>query len=73
LTRDIPFAERMRLRLIFEGFDFTNRANWASIQTNQYSYRAGVLTPATNYLSKLSLEPQGVGSRVFQLAAKFTF
>jgi len=73
LTRDVPLCERARLRLIFEGFDFTNRANFATIQTNQYSYRTGVFTPTTNFLARLSMQPAGVGSRVFQLAAKITF
>ena len=73
LTRDIPLRERARLRLILEGFDFTNRANFATIQTNQYSYRAGVFTPTTNYLARLSMQPPGVGSRLFQLAAKITW
>jgi hypothetical protein len=73
LTRDIAFKERARLRLIFEGFDITNRANFATIQNNQYSYRAGVFTPTTNFLQTLSVQPQGVGARAFQLAAKFTF
>jgi outer membrane receptor protein involved in Fe transport len=73
LTRDIPFTEHARLRLIFEGFDITNRANFAGVQNNQYAFRAGVFTANTNYLQKLTMQPAGVGSRVFQLAAKFTF
>jgi hypothetical protein len=73
LTRDIPFTERAHLRLIFEGFDFTNRANFAGVQNNLYAFRAGVFTPNANYLQKLTMQPQGVGSRVFQLAGKFTF
>ena len=73
LTRDISFTERAKLRLIFEGFDFTNRANFATVQNNQYAFRTGVFTPNANYLQKLTMQPQGVGSRVFQLAAKFTF
>ncbi len=73
LTRDIAVRETMRLRLIFEGFDITNRANFATIQNNQYAFRNGVFTPNANYLSKLTMQPAGVGSRVLQLAAKFTF
>ena len=73
LSRDIPFTERARLRLIFEGFDITNRANFATVQNNQYAFRSGVFTPNANFLQKLTMQPQGVGSRVFQLAAKFTF
>ena len=73
LTRDIAFTERARLRLIFEGFDVTNRANFSGIQSNLYTYRNLVFTPTTNYLTKLSVQPQGVGARVLQLAAKLTF
>jgi hypothetical protein len=73
LTRDVPFTERARLRLIVEGFDVTNRANFAGVQGNQYAFRGGVFTPNANFLQKLTMQPQGVGSRVFQLAAKFTF
>jgi hypothetical protein len=73
LTRDIPILERVHLRLIAEGFDITNRANFASIQNNQYTFRAGVFTPISTYLSKLTMAGQGVGNRVFQLAAKITF
>jgi hypothetical protein len=49
---------------MFEGFDITNRANFSGIQNTQYTFRAGVFTPTTNYLSKLTMQPQGVGSRV---------
>jgi outer membrane receptor protein involved in Fe transport len=73
LTRDIPFTERARLRLIAEGFDITNRANFLGVQANQYAFRTGVFTPNSNFLQKLTMQPAGVGSRVFQLAAKFTF
>jgi len=73
LTRDIPIAERARLRLIFEGFDISNRANFAGIQNTEYTFKGGVFTPTTNFLSKLTMQPQGVGSRVLQLAAKVTW
>jgi len=73
LTRDVAFRERLRLRLIAEGFDITNRANFSTIQNNEYTFRGGVFTPIANYLAKLSMQPQGVGARVFQLAAKITF
>ena len=73
MTREFRLAEHARLRLIGEGFDITNRANFATIQNNQYTFRTGVFTPIANYLTKLSMAPQGVGNRVFQLAAKITF
>jgi hypothetical protein len=73
LTREIRIRESARLRLIAESFDLTNRANFSGIQSNLYTFRSGVFTPTTNYLTKLTMLPQGVGARVFQLAAKFTF
>jgi hypothetical protein len=73
LTREVALKEKVRLRLIVEGFDIVNHANFATIQNNIYTFKSGVFTPTTNYLSKLTMQPQGVGSRVFQLAAKFTF
>lgn len=73
LTRDIPITEHARLRIIAEAFDLTNRANFASIQNNQYTFSKGVFTPIANYGVKLSQAAQGVGNRVLQLAAKITF
>ena len=73
LTREIPIKERLKLRLIAEGFDITNHPNFATIQNNIYTYKSGVFTPTTNYLTNLTMLPQGVGSGVFQLAAKITF
>jgi hypothetical protein len=74
ITRDIPlYRERARLRLIVESFNVTNRANFANIQTNLYTFSRGVFTPTTNYLFKQTNQPEGVGARAFQLAAKITF
>ncbi len=73
LTREIPIKERLKLRLIFEGFDITNTPNFATIQNNFYTYKNGVFTPTTNYQFPLTMQQQGVGSRVFQLAAKIVF
>jgi hypothetical protein len=73
LSRDLFLSERARLRLIFEGFNITNRANFNQLQMNQYTFRGGVFTPTTNYLFPQTMLDQGVGNRVLQLAAKFTF
>ena len=56
-----------------ESFDLTNRANFANIQTNLYTFSRGVFTPTTNFLFKQTTQPEGLGSRSFQLAAKITF
>ena len=63
------FRERVRLRLIGEAFNMTNRANFNALQTNQYTFRTGVFTPTTNFL----LPQSTFDPRILQLAAKITF
>ncbi len=70
-TRDIHLWERASLRLMFEAFNLTNRANFSSINTTQYLFtvatRAFVTNPA--FLSRTAtFDP-----RILQLAAKITF
>ncbi|HTR34514.1 MAG TPA: TonB-dependent receptor [Bryobacteraceae bacterium] len=71
-TRDIPlYAERVRLKLIFEAFNLTNRANYSSLLTTQYNFNATtkVFTPAPGFLTPTTtFDP-----RILQLAAKITF
>ena len=71
VTRDIRIWERTSLRLIFEAFNLTNRANYSSINTTQYTYtpatRAYVTNPA--FLSRTATSDP----RILQLAAKITF
>jgi hypothetical protein len=70
-TRDIRIYERASLRLMFEAFNLTNRANFANINTTQYTYTVATRAFATNaaFLSRLTtFDP-----RILQLAAKFTF
>jgi len=72
LSRSIPLGtERAKLRLIFEGFNITNRANYNSILTGQYNFSAvtRVFTPTTNFQARSdTFDP-----RILQLAAKITF
>ena len=70
LTRDIPlFKERVLLRLIGEAFDVTNRANFNSIVTTQYTFAGGFYRPTTNFLFRsTTFDP-----RILQLAAKIIF
>jgi hypothetical protein len=70
-TRDISFHERARLRLIFEAFNLTNRANFSNIITSQYNYAAAtrVFTPAAGFLTPTATSDP----RILQLAAKITF
>ena len=70
-TRDIPLRERAALRLIFEAFNVTNRANYNSITTAQYNFNATtrVFTPNATFLARTTtFDP-----RILQLAAKITF
>jgi hypothetical protein len=81
VTRAISFTERVRLQLIGEAFNLTNRANFGSstgtygIQTNLYTYSNAtrIFTPTSNYLFRQTNYDPGIGSRVLQLAAKITF
>lgn len=70
VTKNIPIvAERVRLRLIVEAFNVTNRANFNGIQTGQYLFSGGIFRPTTNFgLTQSTFDP-----RIFQLAAKITF
>jgi hypothetical protein len=75
VTRDIPILpERATLKLIFEAFNVTNRANFTAINTGQFTFssatRVFTPTPAANFL-----QPTGAtfDPRILQVAAKITF
>mgnify|MGYP001263466343 CR=1 FL=1 len=71
-TRDIRlYRERVGLKLIFEAFNLTNRANYNAVTVSQYNYNNAtrVFTPNPAYLQRTStFDP-----RILQLAAKITF
>jgi hypothetical protein len=71
VTRDIRLMERASLKLIFEAFNVTNRANFFNINTAQYNYNATTRAFTTNaaFLTRLST----YDPRILQLAAKITF
>jgi hypothetical protein len=73
LTRDVNLgSERVKLRLIFEAFNATNRANFNAIRQTPFSYNSTtrVLTPDPIFLQKTgATEP----ARILQLAGKLTF
>jgi hypothetical protein len=72
LTRDIRlYRERAALRLMFEAFNVTNRANFNSITTAQYNFNATtrVFTPNATFLTPTTT----YDPRILQLAAKITF
>ncbi|MCU1262560.1 MAG: hypothetical protein JWO80_5445 [Bryobacterales bacterium] len=72
VSKDIPiYAERVRLRLIGEAFNATNRANFNSLQNTQYAFTAATstFTPRTDFLRPLNtFDP-----RILQLALKVIF
>ncbi|MEO5926134.1 MAG: TonB-dependent receptor [Bryobacteraceae bacterium] len=73
VTRDILLgSERIKLRLIAEAFNFTNRANFSAINTAAYTFAPATLrlTPTTNFGTKTGTTSD---PRILQLAAKITF
>jgi hypothetical protein len=70
ISRDFPlYGERLRLRLLGEAFNLTNRANFNAIQTNQYAFSAGRFIPTTNFKTPTS----NFDPRILQLATKIIF
>jgi hypothetical protein len=70
-SRDFGIYEHARLRMMFEAFNVTNRANYSSINTTQYTFNAATFAFTSNpaFLSRIAtFDP-----RILQLAAKFTF
>ena len=64
-------GERIRLRLIGEAFNATNRANFNAIQNSRYAFNSitNTFTNRTDYLRTLStFDP-----RILQLAVKVIF
>jgi hypothetical protein len=74
LSKDIPLkGERVRLRLMGEFFNFTNRANFNGIQTTRYTFSTvggtNYFRRTTNFLAtQTTFDP-----RIIQLAAKIVF
>ena len=72
ISRDIPlYRERVRLRLLGEAFNLTNRANFNGIQNIQYAFSSAtqIYTPRTDFLRRTStFDP-----RILQLAVKLIF
>lgn len=72
LTKYIPLSrERVRLRLMFEAFNVTNRANYNALRLTRYNYTQATNTfsPAADYLAPTTT----FAPRILQLAAKITF
>lgn len=71
-SRDVAlYAERFKLKLIFEAFNLTNRANFTNFNRGQFNYSPAtrVFTPRTDFLARTGT----ADPRILQLAAKFFF
>lgn len=62
-------TERLRLQLIGEAFNLTNRTNVTGVQTGLYNFNAGTFTRAANYLFASST----AAPRTLQLALRLTW
>ncbi len=72
VSRDFPlYRERAKLKIIFEAFNLTNRANFSSFNRGQYNFALATrtFTPASNYLVNTGTSDP----RILQIAAKITF
>lgn len=68
VARDIPMG-RVKLQLIFEGFNLLNRDNISTVRTGLYSASGTTLTRTTNFGEALT----STGPRIIQLAVKVIF
>lgn len=72
-TRDIDLMKdsKAKLRLIFEAFNLTNRANFTSFLTTPYNFNSAtrVFTPVTTFRQMTDT----ADPRIIQVAAKITF
>jgi hypothetical protein len=73
LAREFKFTERMRLQLIFEAFNLTNRVQVTSINTTQYTVRGSTLFPRTDFQTISGAGTNLFGPRQLQLGARFSF
>ena len=75
LTRDIPITERIKAKLMFEGYDVLNRQWNTSVNTIAYLATSGVLKPVAGVGSANSADgfPWGDNARHIQVAFKVTF
>ncbi len=72
VSRDIPvLGEKLKIRLIGEAFNATNRANFNGIQNSRYAFNSitNTFTTRTDYLRPLS----SFDPRILQLAVKVIF
>ena len=76
LTKEIPLRSALRLQLIAEAFNVTNRSNVTRVRNTFYGYNSGTntLTPiGNNPLTGFNSPTTSAGPRTFQFAAKVLF
>ncbi|MGZ7031171.1 MAG: outer membrane beta-barrel protein, partial [Thermoanaerobaculia bacterium] len=71
ITRDIPLLSGVRLTLIGEAFNITNRHNVNNLNRALYSYATA--TQTLTRISNYEFPTSTAGQRVVQLAGKVTF
>ena len=73
VSRFFPLGtERVRLQLIGEAFNITNRVNIVSLRTTLYNYSGTSFSPVSNFFTP-ALGSAAGDPRILQLAAKISF
>lgn len=73
VSRFFPLGtERVRLQLIGEAFNITNRVNFVNLRTTLYNYSGTAFSPVSNFFTP-ALGSAAGDPRILQLAAKITF
>jgi hypothetical protein len=73
LSRFFPLGnERIRLQLIGEAFNITNRVNFVNLRTTQYNFTGTAFVPLSNFFTPFVGSAAG-DPRILQLAAKIVF
>ncbi len=73
VSRFFPLGtERVRLQLIGEAFNITNRANFVNLRTTKYNYSGSAFSPVSNFFTP-ALGSAAGDPRILQLAAKILF
>ena len=73
IARDFKFTERVRLQLIFEAFNVTNRVQITGLNTTQFNVRSTTLFPRTDFQTISSAGTNLNRERQLQLGARFSF
>ncbi len=73
IARDFKFTERVRLQLIFEAFNVTNRVQVTGINTTQFNVRGSTLFPRTDFQTISGAGTNLYGPRQLQLGGRFSF